>query len=84
MQAILPFMSPPFKDFGWHFKEASKSAPVVTCQEKQQKNLLDSAVVNEPRLMAQRPQVLHVVTKAVYDVNSIPRTIELAPYHVNA
>ena len=32
----------PLKDFGWHFKEASKSAPAVTCQEKQQKNILDS------------------------------------------
>ena len=31
--------------------------------------------------MAQGPQVLHVVTKAVYDVNSTPRTIELAPHH---
>ena len=33
--------------------------------------------------MAQGLQVLHVVSKAVYDVNSTPRTIELAPYHVN-
>ena len=31
--------------------------------------------------MAQGPQVLHLVTKAVYDVNSTPRTIELAPHH---
>ena len=31
--------------------------------------------------MAQGPQVLHVVTKAVYDVNSTPLTIELAPHH---
>ena len=33
--------------------------------------------------MAQGPQVLHVVTKAVYDVKSTPRTIELAPHHVS-
>ena len=33
--------------------------------------------------MAQGPRVLHVVTKAVYDVNSTLRTIELSPHHVS-